>query len=285
MRFASFDTLQRALPLALAVSLVAAPAPAQEETAPRQETERENCICFEPGTGENAFAMPLVRANRARIGVMLGGSEEVDGTTGVVVEDVVEDGPADDAGVRPGDVITALNGAVLGGEPARGIVEAMRDVEPGDTVTVTYYRDGQRRSADVVTSDASVSMWSGEGFDVRVAPRMDAERLRERLGELNVVTPRSYMRRLWISGLELAEVNPALGEYFGTDVGVLVTDIDDDSGLGLRPGDVILAIDGRDVRDAAHVRAILDSYRPDEEITFRVVRQEREMVVAGTIDG
>lgn len=287
MRFASFDRVRRALPVALGVSLVAATAAlAQEEEATTgQETERENCICFDAQTGDNVFAMPFGRANRARIGVMLGGAEEVEGATGVLVQGVVDDGPAAEAGLREGDVITALNGEALGSEPARGIVEAMRDVDPGDTVTVTYYRDGERRSADVVTSDASVGVWSGEGFDVRVAPRVYADRLRDRVGELHGVTPRTFVRGLWISGLELAEVNPALGEYFGTDEGVLVTAIDDDSGLGLRPGDVILAIDGRDVRDAAHVRAILDSYRPDEEITFRVVRQEREMEVTGTADG
>jgi membrane-associated protease RseP (regulator of RpoE activity) len=85
-----------------------------------------------------------------------------------------------------------------------------------------------------------------------------------------------------VDGVELVELNPDLAEYFdAADGGVLVTEVTEESSLGLRAGDVLLTIDGRDVRDAGHVRRILDSYEMSEEIRLRVIRQGREIEVLG----
>jgi S1-C subfamily serine protease len=82
--------------------------------------------------------------------------------------------------------------------------------------------------------------------------------------------------------VELVELNPELGEYFGTDRGVLVADASEESTLGLRPGDVLLAIDGREVQDPAHARRILGSYRDGEELRLRIRRRGEDMEVLGT---
>ena len=63
--------------------------------------------------------------------------------------------------------------------------------------------------------------------------------------------------------------------------GVLVTDVREESTLGLKPGDVLLAIDGRPVEDALHVRRILQSYSTDEGLTLRIMRQGETMEVEG----
>jgi hypothetical protein len=86
-----------------------------------------------------------------------------------------------------------------------------------------------------------------------------------------------------IHGLDLRKINSGLGEYFSTDHGVLVLDVDEDSTLGLRPGDVIQAIGDREVEDVSDVLRILRSYEDDEGITFSVVRQGRETRVEGTM--
>jgi hypothetical protein len=119
------------------------------------------------------------------------------------------------------------------------------------------------------------------------------ERLRlriERSPELNIVVPRvegsiaEPIRILWGGGLSLISLNPGLGEYFGTDEGVLVTDAEQESSLGLRAGDVILAIGGRQVRSPSQARKILRSYEEGEEVEFRVVRQQTEQTIRGTFD-
>lgn len=287
MRRTRFIGWRTAALLAGAALLAPAIATAQE---PDTERDRENCICFDRDDGPLAGAT-FLRGDRARIGVMLQDNVEVDGRTGVRIEEVLEDAPAHAAGLLAGDIITAIDGEALGEDAGEGLMEIMADIEPGETVEVTYYRDGDRRSVDIVTDrmDPFQLMRSGDGFDVRVAPRMAPggweDRVEGRLRRpsgMRFVTPGGFLRSLAPGGLDLVEMNPGLGEYFGTDEGVLVAEVDDASELGLRAGDVILAIDGREVRDAAHVRSILDSYRPDEEITFEIVREERTMEVTGT---
>lgn len=285
--------IARGLLLAVAATGLAGGVAAQEGAGERP-IDRDSCICFDREPGEALLGGTFMRANRARIGVLLGAPATVDGSPGVRVEEVEPDAPAEAAGLEGGDVITALNGVALGDDAGQDLVRLMGDVEPGDTVTITYHRDGERRTADVVTDAASGfrALRGGDGFEYRVAPHLDLERFRTAPGRFNtapgrlsVVTPEGWLRRLAHGGLALVEMNPGLSEYFGTDEGVLVTEVDDDSELGLRAGDVILAINGREVRDTAHLRSILDSYRPDEGITFRIIRHQREQEVVGSAAG
>ena len=260
----------------------------QSEVTP----ERENCICFDGDEGPFTGAT-FLRGDRARLGVLLGDEVDVDGGVGIEIVDVTDDAPAAAAGLMAGDVITALDGEPLGDDATETLMEIMADTEPGETVEVTYIRDGDRRVANVVTDrmDRFSYLFPGgdRTFDVRIAPHMGMDRLgrsgdRIRGGpDVRVMTPGRFFRSLTPAGLDLVAMNPGLGEYFGTDEGVLVAGVGERSTLDLQAGDVILSIDGREVRDPAHVRAILASYQADEEITFEIVREEREMEVTGTI--
>jgi hypothetical protein len=269
-------TYSRALRLMIpAALLLAAPAAAQQEVEPR---DRE-CTCIEDMAGHTGNAFSLL-GSRARLGVMLGEVTRADGRFGVVLEEVTDGSPAMRAGLRDGDVVVALDGEDLGEDAADDIVAHMGRVEPGDTVEVAYVRDGTARTARVVAeAGGSWTFLRGpgewtQGQTGRIAPRAFRFDLGEGPGQ-------AFVLRSGMSGLDLAEVNPELGRYFGTDRGVLVVDVDEDSTLGLRAGDVILSIDGREPRDAGHARSIIASYRDDEPITFRVVRDRREQDVQG----
>jgi hypothetical protein len=87
-----------------------------------------------------------------------------------------------------------------------------------------------------------------------------------------------------VQGVEFIELNPDLGEYFGTDEGILVARVAESSQLGLRAGDVLMAIDGREVRSTDHARRILSSYEADEEIRLRIMRQGSETEVLARLD-
>jgi S1-C subfamily serine protease len=85
---------------------------------------------------------------------------------GMLVQQVVAEGPADQAGIRGGDNIAQVNGerVFLGGdvlvsidgkrlvkaEDVRAIIETK---SPGDTVTVEFLRDGTRQTAEVKLGD------------------------------------------------------------------------------------------------------------------------------------
>jgi serine protease DegQ len=70
---------------------------------------------------------------------------------GVIVQSVVRDGPADDAGMEPGDVIVGLDD-----RPVRSVEDflvELREHVPGDDIAVEVVRDGDERSLDVRLSE------------------------------------------------------------------------------------------------------------------------------------
>lgn len=83
--------------------------------------------------------------------------------------------------------------------------------------------------------------------------------------------------------LEMVELNPELGAYFGTAEGVLVLDVDENVTLGLRPGDVVVSIAGRKVDEVSDMQRILASYEEDEAVDFGIWRDGARATVVGTI--
>ena len=73
--------------------------------------------------------------------------------SGALVEQVVQGSAADDAGVRKGDIITALGDARV--ERYGDLLGALRDYAPGDTVTLTVFRDGEETNLQVTLGEKS----------------------------------------------------------------------------------------------------------------------------------
>jgi putative serine protease PepD len=59
--------------------------------------------------------------------------------------------PADDAGLAEGDVITGFDGDEI--SDSAGLTAAIRSQSPGDTVPVTFLRDGDERTVDVTLGE------------------------------------------------------------------------------------------------------------------------------------
>src|ERR671911_307548 len=72
---------------------------------------------------------------------------------GALVEQVVQGSAADDARVRKGDIITALGDARV--ERYGDLLGALRDYAPGDTVTLTVFRNGEETSLEVTLGEKS----------------------------------------------------------------------------------------------------------------------------------
>jgi len=84
-----------------------------------------------------------------------------------------------------------------------------------------------------------------------------------------------------LARLELAPLNSDLGQYFGASEGVLVISAPADSALGLKGGDVILAVDGRRPAGPSHLLRILRSYESGESFKLDILRNhKRETVTA-----
>lgn len=226
-------------------------------------------------------------AGRPRIGVTVDMRAGRDNDKlGATVQDVTEDGPADKAGLKAGDIITRFNGVSLAGGsggdeagPGARLVELAGKLEPGDTVDVEYRRGGDSRKAKIVAADlGGPSLARGFRFEM---PDMHEMQLGP--GEMPRIMldngpggAQVFMRRA--DGLDLAELSPDLGEYFGTKEGILVLKVNDD-GTDLRAGDVILSIDGRVPTSEAHARRILGSYDAGETAKLEIMRKQRKQTL------
>jgi putative serine protease PepD len=95
------------------------------------------------------IADQLVRtgtAAHARMGVSI--SQQADNTTsGALLADVSAGGPAADAGLRAGDIITRFNDESIDGGDA--LIAAVRASQPGAKVKVTFVRGGQDHTVTV----------------------------------------------------------------------------------------------------------------------------------------
>lgn len=65
----------------------------------------------------------------------------------VVIGTVTPDSPADQAGLEPGDLITALGGKSVSGSDS--FIENVRSLAPGDEITLTVYRSGENEPLQI----------------------------------------------------------------------------------------------------------------------------------------
>jgi putative serine protease PepD len=84
-------------------------------------------------------------AEHASLGVSV--SDDPAGN-GAVLQDVVDGSAASAAGLRPADVVTEVAGRAV--RDVDDLIAAVRDHDPGDTITVRYDRGGQNATASVV---------------------------------------------------------------------------------------------------------------------------------------
>lgn len=249
------------------------------------------------------------RAKGARLGISLG--NWADGPVeGLNVMSVSPGGPAEQAGLRAEDLLISINGESLAGPSGEQSYGQLRDMlaetQPGSEVSIGYRRNGDDREVQVKT-DAWTHFVDGRPL---VAPRRFAERaegwarrlansfgggnvdvevemdddggptrrvVRVRRGPADVL---SFSDMAWrLGGLQIAELTPALGEYFGVEEGLLVVRAPEHTDIGLEDGDVIRKIGGRTFRDARQATRILRSYEPGEEVELEVMRHKRSRTV------
>jgi putative serine protease PepD len=89
------------------------------------------------------------------MGVVLADATASNGTGRALVRSVTANGPAAKAGIKGGDVITAIDGRPTAGVDA--VIAAIRTFQPGDDIKVTYTRSGQSHTTTVTLDNATSS--------------------------------------------------------------------------------------------------------------------------------
>ncbi len=215
------------------------------------------------------FEFFLPGPRRAMLGVNIGGALPNGG--GVRVQGVSPGGPAAEAGVKEGDVIVAIEAKPV--TTGRELVKAMAAIEPGEKVELDLRRDGKPVQLAVEARPFDHAFLAGPGALPRHAGIRALAALPE-LADLPFDTDGHWLLEEW-GEAEFVTLTPELGRYFGADKGVLVARAPEESTLGLRDGDVIVAIGGREPQSGRHAMRILRSYQPGEAVELRILRDRR----------
>jgi S1-C subfamily serine protease len=224
-------------------------------------------------SGEAGGAPGLVRyfvpePRRAMLGVNLGGAEP--NGAGVRVEGVSPGGPAEAAGVKSGDVIVAIEDKPVA--TGRELVRAMEAVEPGEKVELGIRRDGKALELAVEARPLNRMFFAGKPA-IRAMPALEGLPFH---GDVH------WLLDGW-GDAEFVTLTPGLGRYFGAEKGVLVARAPENAALGLKDGDVIVAIGGREPQNGPHAMRILRSYQPGETVELRILRDRRSETLSAKI--
>lgn len=247
--------------------------------APLAAQERQARVWI---NGQEVRPFDLIASRKARIGVTLDMRAVANDAVGATIAAVTPGGPASDAGLQSGDIITKFNGRSLvesSGErqdneslAALRLIEMVARVEPGDTVAVEYRRGRETRTVRIVTARERDLVMDGR-FEWREGPETDNVRIRG-MPRFSIGDGREFAFAFGgpLAEIELAPINADLGSYFGTVEGVLVIDAPANNSFGLKGGDVILSVDGRKAQGPSSLHRILASYDIGDTVKLEIMR-------------
>ena len=193
---------------------------------------------------------------------------------GVAVEKVIEGSPAASGGLQNGDVIVRFNGEEV--TSVRKLTRLIGDVAPDHQAKVTVLRGGSEREVTVTMGKRPMPKFEEGNFELGrpgalISPRdvPDLMTLPPDGGRFGML--REFRERRQI-GVNITPLTKQLAAHFGVAGGVLITTVHPDSPAakaGLKAGDIITAVDGKDVAGETDiVRLIGEKKEGEVELTI-----------------
>ena len=177
---------------------------------------------------------------------------KVEGTKGAFVLDLYKGSPADRAGLKPGDYVTAIGSTPI--TDANQLTQVIGSLEAGRTAAMAIIRFGEQKNLSVT------------------------------IGERDARDQVAQGKNLW-PGMTVVNIDDQIrqeasipGNVRGVVVGSLVNQDSPAAVAGFRPGDVITAVNGTSVRN------MMDFYRALNEgsgrtASFQIVRDGTEVTI------
>jgi serine protease Do len=205
---------------------------------------------------------------------------------GVIVDDVEPDSPAAKAGIKEHDVITQYDG-----QPVEGTVQFRRlvgETPPGRTITLAISRGGASQNISVELGDRSayfVKKMKGKMRDFGEAYSFSLPNFNVELPDM----PDVMDARTPSLGINAEDLTGQLGSYFGApnDAGILVREVRPGTPAekaGLKAGDVIIKLEGKDVRTLADLRSRLRDKSEQASVSMGILRKGSEITVTVPIE-
>ncbi|TLY36911.1 MAG: Do family serine endopeptidase [Nitrospirae bacterium] len=183
----------------------------------------------------------------------LAGKFGIKDTDGVLVNDVFENEPAYRAGIKPGDIISKVNGRPI--ETPSGLSRSVAALLPGAKIDLEIVRNGERRQVVVDLGERKE--------DAVVAS----------------IPPPPPVPELKL-GINVQDLTPELAEKFKIKdkKGALVGKVEVGSAAqeqGLREGDLIKEVNRQPVTTADEFKSAVAQVKKGDSVLLRVVRENR----------
>jgi S1-C subfamily serine protease len=215
-------------------------------------------------------AIPAVAQQSGWLGVSIG--DQKDG--GAIVRSVELNSPAERAGLKQSDVIVEYNKEnVLG---VQQLTRLIRETPVGRTVEMKIRRDNRDQTLQVTTEASRFP-------DALGNIRVDLPNVGVIVDQARRTVPRVQVSTTFVqSGIRVEQMTDQLRDFFGvfTNLGVLVSSVDAGSSAekaGLKPGDVITAVDGRSVRNPSDFSREMRAANGKGMLKIVRDKQEREL--------
>ncbi len=167
---------------------------------------------------------------------------ELKSQQGILVQSVTDNGGAQDAGIRKGDVITEIDGKKV--TSFSKLTFAVGSKYPGDKVRVKVLRDGKEREYTVTLRDQKGNASTRSLADLTVSEKLGAE--------FEPLTDRQKVS-------------------FGIDQGVMVKNMEQSGKLkaiGIGEGFIILKVNDKDVSSQNDIEKILKNHKGRVSVSY-----------------
>jgi serine protease Do len=182
---------------------------------------------------------------------------------GALVADVTPGGPAEQAGVRRGDIIVEFNGKPIDDMPS--LPKSVASYAPGTTTQLKVLRNGEPKTLNIKLGELPEEV-------AQSSRKLTGKAVEEGLG------------------LIVQEITPQVQGMFETNIskGVIITNVVPGSiasDAGLEPGDVILEINKNKISNLDNYKKSMDSITEGQNVLFLIQRGANTIYVALKFEG
>jgi len=211
------------------------------------------------------------KTGRAFLGVAVASTDKDSEEQGAVVRQVTPDSPAAKAGLREGDVITRIDGREI--DSPHALINTLAKRHPGDNLSFKVLRDGKEQNVQVTLGQQTAARPTNPDEGDRPGRNQPGRPGRDRASAF-----------LGVEAVSMDEMTPRLRKRLGISgqEGLVVMEVVGDSPAdkaGLRHGDVITAVNGKEVENANQLREVINKAGVGKEVRLEVMRgsQKKEL--------
>ena len=172
---------------------------------------------------------------------------------GVLVQEVQPGGPADKAGLKPGDIITEIDGRTV--KDGDDLVNEIASRRPGSTIRLGYLRDGKQDDTTVTIGDRDKVFADLGNQETEQSPESSGDAGETKLGLVVRDISPAVAGKIHSSGVEIESVRAG---SFG--------DLQ-----GLEPGWVITHVNKQPTGNRDQFNAVVSKLKSGDDVVFEVV--------------